>query len=364
MFDWVPIQQYSYYYHQLILVVVLLLFLHTSIVSFEDNRNIRFNKIIGFLLFPFILLYIGFRPINGVFVDMLTYSQTFEQYQDGFDLLGSGDAGFDFFIKYSSKTITIELFFFICAFLYVVPLWFVSKRLFGSNWFYSFLILVASFSFFGYGTNGIRNGFASSLFLFSFAFFERKYILLGLLFLSTTFHQTMMLPTFAYLITLLNNDTKKYFIVWLLAIPLSLALGGFWEIFFSGLGFGDERAGYLTDDSNQEEFSSTGFRWDFLVYSATGVFTGVYFIIKKGFKDKLYSHLVNIYLLTNAFWILVIRANFSNRFAYLSWFMLGIIIIYPLLMYPNLAKRNKVLGSVILVYFIFTYVLNIVLAKS
>jgi EpsG family len=364
MFDWVSIQSYSYYYFQILLAVVLVVFFNTALLSFDDRRSIRFNKAVGFMLFIFVLLYIGLRPINSVFIDMITYSQTFEQYQEGFDFAGSGDTGFDFFMETCAKVITIEMFFFICAMIYVIPLWFVSKKWFGNYSFYSFLILVASLSFWGYGTNGIRNGMASSLFLFAFAFFERKLILGLLLLFASSFHQTMMLPTFAFIITLLHNDTKKYFIVWLLAIPLSLALGGFWEIFFAGLGFGDERTGYLTDDSNQADFSSTGFRWDFLMYSATGVFSGVYFIIKKGFHDKLYKHFVNIYLLTNAFWILVIRANFSNRFAYISWFMLGVIIIYPLIKFPVLENRNRILGRVILVYFIFSYIFNVILIKQ
>ena len=33
----------------------------------------------------------------------------------------------------------------------------------------------------------------------------------------------------------------------------------------------------------------------------------------------------------NAFWIMVIRAEFSNRFAYLSWFLYPIVLAYPLL---------------------------------
>ena len=118
----------------------------------------------------------------------------------------------------------------------------------------------------------------------------------------------------------------------MLCIPISLAAGGFWENFFGSLGFQDDRLSYLTEGNvNDDDFSSTGFRWDFLLYSATAVYAGWYFIIKKGFEDKIYFWLFNTYVFANAFWILVIRANFSNRFAYLSWFMMALVIIYPLL---------------------------------
>ena len=143
------------------------------------------------------------------------------------------------------------------------------------------------------------------------------------------------LPIAAYLLTLVYTNTKTYLKIWLLSIPVSLVLGGFWEGLFKSFGFfEDERLNtYLTDTDAEvmSQFSNTGFRWDFLLYSLTGIYAGWYFIVKKGYEDKIYSQIFNTYVLANAFWILVIRASFSNRFAYLSWFLLGIVTIYPLL---------------------------------
>jgi surface polysaccharide O-acyltransferase-like enzyme len=65
----------------------------------------------------------------------------------------------------------------------------------------------------------------------------------------------------------------------------------------------------------------------------------------------------------NAFWILVIRANFSNRFAYLSWFMMALVIIYPLLKKEMIKNQYKVLAKVMLIYFAFTFLMNVILAK-
>ena len=108
---------------------------------------------------------------------------------------------------------------------------------------------------------------------------------------------------------------------------------------------------------------AASFRWDFLLYSATGVYAGWYYIIKKNFDDTFYIRLFNIYLIANAFWVLVIRANFSNRFAYLSWFMLGVIIIYPLLKQNFLSNQHRVIGGVLIIYFAFTYLMNVILVK-
>ena len=143
--------------------------------------------------------------------------------------------------------------------------------------------------------------------------------------------------------------------------------GGFCEGFFLGFGFGEEERleGYFTDIGKfDEEFSAVGFRWDFVLYSASGVFAGWYFIIKRKYEDPFYRHLFNLYLVVNSFWILVIRANYSNRFAYLSWFMLAIIIMYPMLKLQFFNKQHQVIGKVIIIYFAFTYLLNVILATK
>lgn len=117
--------------------------------------------------------------------------------------------------------------------------------------------------------------------------------------------------------------------------------------------------GYLVGEAAEgAKFSSTGFRYDFLAYSAAAVYTGWYFIFKKKYNDKIYINLYNTYLICNAFWILVIRANFSNRFAYLSWFMMGLVIIYPFLKKEFFINHHLLVGKVLTVYFLFTYLME------
>ena len=74
-------------------------------------------------------------------------------------------------------------------------------------------------------------------------------------------------------------------------------------------------------------------------------------------NEKIYS----IYLFANALWILVIQANFSNRFAYLSWFMLGLVIVYPFLKQLFFKNQSAILGNILLLYFVFTYLFDFVL---
>lgn len=361
--DFVPIEFYTPLYYHILLVAVLLTFLHCQVKIFTvvDTKTVRFS-LGGFLLFWFVLLYIGLRPIDGIFVDMTIYAYAFERAMDK-DYVYLGDALFDYFEILCSKIMTVENFFLACATAYVVPLYIVSKKWFNQYWFYVFLMLVGSFSFWAYGTNGIRNGMATSLFLLAVSREKRIYQILWLV-ISIGFHSSMILPTLGFVITWIYNKPTAFFKFWFLSIPFSLLLPGFWENTLAVFLENDKAALYLTDDSYADSFSSTGFRWDFLLYSATGVFAGWYYLFKKRFKDSLYNQLFNTFLFANAFWILVIRASFSNRFAYLSWFMLALVIIYPWLKEQFIQNQTKKMGLIILAYFVFTYVMNVILIKQ
>lgn len=364
MITFIPIELYGKLYYYVLMNVVILVSLQSAKQSIDDNYNIKTKRSLGIILLLFVLFYMGLRPINGkYFGDMRTYANRFDLYAAGEPIMVSKDVFFDYFMKFCTTIMTVETFFFICALLYIVPLYTASKRLFNDYWFYSFLMLVVSFSFWGYGTNGIRNGIATSLFILAVTQ-RHRWQIYTIFFFAVAFHQSLIIPVIAYIISCCYNKPSVFLKVWLFAIPLSLALGSFWEGFFMNIGiFDTERGqGYLTGgEEYAQEFSSTGFRWDFLLYSATGVYAGWYFITKKKFADPLYAQLFNVYLIANAFWILVIRANFSNRFAYLSWFLLGIIIIYPFLINRFFSNQHNIVGRIIVLYFLFTFILNVVL---
>lgn len=363
MIEFIPLEDYKAAFINFQFVITLFFFLKTFRYELTDSANLKANNFAGFIIMTLIILYAGLRPISYAFGDMGTYAKLFEDIKtDGFIEI-KGDFLFYYFLKICSSIMPVEFFFLLCMFLYTYPLYIVSKRLFQEYWFYAFFMLVVSLSFWAYGTNGIRNGLGTTLFLLAITMKDKKYIYL-LLFASVNVHQSMIIPIVMYFAVTYYTNTKYIFIFWLFCIPLSLVLGGVLETFFLGLGFddSDKLGNYLTEnDEYQEMFSNVGFRWDFLVYSATGVIAGLYFILKREFEDKFYTHLVNVYLLTNAIWILVIRANFSNRFAYLSWFMLGLVIIYPFLKMKFFDNQHKIIGRVMLGYFLITYLFNFIL---
>lgn len=311
----------------------------------------------GYVVFFLILAYLGMRPISRVFGDMRTYANYFEDYVAGAPVDVDKDILFHWFMYVCSQLMDVRYFFLVCAILYITPLYFASKKWFREYWFYSFLMLAGSFSFWAYGTNGIRNGIATSLFLLALSRDKRinQFLWMGL---AIAFHKTMLLPAAGWVISSYVNRPRLFFYLWLVSIPLSIALPGFWQGLFAGF-VDDGRAAYFTDTQYAEEFSEVGFRWDFLLYSCMGVFAGWYYLFKEKVQDETYIRLFNTFLFANAFWILVIRAAFSNRFAYLSWFMMAIIIAYPFLRIRFLENQGVKFSLIMLGYFLFTYIMNI-----
>tara|TARA_B110000091_G_scaffold85830_1_gene94249 strand:+ start:2299 stop:3387 length:1089 start_codon:yes stop_codon:yes gene_type:complete len=361
MFDFIPLEYYTPIWYYTILILVLLAFIQLQTkgyVIYNTNKK----KYASLILLLGVILYMGLRPISFVFVDMGTYSRIFEYYANGaqVNILGK-DVWWNIFMKVCSGIMTAEYFFLLCSIFYITPLYIVSKKWLGGNRYFIFLMFIASFSFWAYGTNGIRNGIATSLFVLGISYTNKRILQYGITTLSFFVHASTIIPISAFIVSIFYKNPKHYLMGWLFCIPLSLAFGGVFENLFASLGFQDDRLSYLTEGNiNNDNFAYTGFRWDFLIYSASAVFAGYYFIIKKQFKDKIYIQLFNIYVMANAFWILVIRANFSNRFAYLSWFLMAVVIFYPFLKKRFFKNQYKVLAYVILAYFGFTYLMFLI----
>ena len=358
MIDFFPLKYYFDVFIYFCLFLVVANLLHAYTLRLNDEKNLKFLRTTGLLLLILTVFYLGLRPINGrVFGDMGHYSRYFISYANGDPVTTEKDVLFHYYIKILSYMVGAHSFFLITAALYVLPLYFISKKHFKAYWFYPFLMFIVSFSFYTYGTNGIRNGVATSLFLWGLCYPNKK-LIMGMFFLiSALCHKSQLLPIMAYGLTLIYNNPKTYLKIWIFAIPLSLLLGSVFITIFTSLGFGDDRlAGYLTGEYVDSEIK-TGFRWDFIFYSAFPVFAGWYFIFKKGFQDQFYNQLFNTYLICNTFWIFVIRANFSNRFAYLSWFLMAIVIIYPILKKSFYKNQQLVIAKIVTAYFLFTFLM-------
>ena len=359
MLDFIPSGLYYDIYLNCCFFLVVFTLLHTRILHLDDIKNIKFINFSGYLLLFLIIIYMGQRPIYSIFGDTVNYNFSYKAYANGAKIGKVSDYGWHVFMKFMSNIVSVHTFFSVIAIIYIYPMYRLSKQIFGIYWYYSFILFIVSFSFWTYGVNGMRNGAALSLFLWGISYRNNKIAMSVFFLIALTFHKTAFLPILAYLATQFYNNPKFYLKSWLMCIPLSLIFGSIFVVIFSSLGFGgdDRLAGYLTTQAEEGTFAYTGFRWDFLFHSAFAVFAGWYFIYKKDFKDPLYFRLLNTYLICNGFWILIINANYSNRFAYLSWFMMAIIVIYPMLKQNMFKNQHFMIGKVIFTYFMFTYLM-------
>lgn len=360
MFDFIPIPSYTFVYYQFMLVVSLMILLHSYLYDIKDQSSLRFFSVFGILFMVILIFYIGFRPISGrYFGDTGTYAQGYRLMQ-----IKKVDIEEDYFFNYymlvCSKIMTVDYFFLLTSVLYILPCFIFSKKYFKNYWFFAFFMFIGSFSYWAYGVNGIRNGLGTAFFILALCYYEKKIWMYLLLAISFFTHASLLIPIAAFIFSGLYKNPKVYFYVWLAAIPLSLVAGSFWQNLFFGLGFSNRTAAYAVGQEVEGSFSSSGFRWDFLFYSAFGLVAGYYFIFVKAITDRFYIHLFGAYAVANAFWILVITANYSNRFAYLSWFLMAPVIVYPITRYKMWKDQYKTMGIIIWSYFMFTYLMYIV----
>lgn len=310
------------------------------------------------------VIFIGTRPISGAFVDMTTYTSSFLMATDKGKVAFEEDPFFSLLIKVNADYFSIEAFFFLCAVLYVMPLAFATRRHHGTWGFAALLAFVGAFSFFSYGVNGIRHGMAASLAVLAIAFYDRKifFVLIGLLAIGT--HKSMLLPLGLFALTHFVKIPYLYAVLWTLCLIVNLAVG---ESATAAIGTllpineTDLRAqGYFGIQGNDKG----GFRLDFILYSIVPVLISHFLADPRAREEIFYRRLLSTYLAANAFWLLVMYAAYSNRFAYISWFILPWVI-----MTPHLPKRDSLrpsngyprspalIGAAIVAHFSFTYVM-------
>ena len=118
----------------------------------------------------------------------------------------------------------------------------------------------------------------------------------------------------------------------------------FFQNLFAGV-TDESGAGYLTKD---EYNTIKGFRLDFIIYSSMPVLMGYWVKYKYKMEERIYDMILNMYLVCNGVWMLCMYAAFTNRIAYLSWFMYPIVLLYPCFTiteryHPLVVNRNKII---------------------
>lgn len=359
MIDFIPLRIYTDLFDWLVLLLVVV----TVVECYSDSifrRETRLsNSVVGAVVAALLILYIGLRPVSPYyFGDTINYALSFESVRAQgleFDLFADGEWVFNGIMAWFAAHSNVNIFFLFCAFVYVGALWWAMVRIFGEDYFVPLVVAVSMFTFWSYGVNGVRNGMASSLVILAISFRRKLPIAALLAVLATGIHRSMLLTVAAAAVAAFVRKPRLFLWLWFGSIAVSLVAGNAVSGMMLGSGLvGDDRfASYLTGTTD-DVFSREGFRWDFLLFSSIPVLVGSYFIFKRGYADKFYIWTFNIYLITNSFWVMVIRTNFSNRFAQISWFIMPLVLIYPFFMKKFWEDQPSKTGSAVIVFYLYT----------
>lgn len=307
-----------------------------------------------------LVVWIGFRPVSYLFGDTVNYALEYRMLQTRDVRMNWHSEWLWQWLMVGCKAtgFSVNVFFLIVAAGYVLSALWAVKRLLPSDPMLGTLFLVSSLMFFSFSVNGLRNGLACHLVLLAITFLlDDKYVLGGALcLLAFGIHRSTLLPIAATLAGIFFiRDVRYSIIFWLSSILISLIAGDMVSNFFASLAFDDRMAAYTTAKGmDMGQFSKTGFRWDFLLYSSAPVILSWYICVRRKIQDNWYNVICTTYCLCNAFWIMVIRSAYSNRFAYLSWFIYPIVVAYPLINLPVWEDQDRKTGWILLAYVGFT----------
>ena len=345
----IPVEYYKPVYFILLTLLLVVIFLPDYLRKTINAVKSTPKKFVLIALLAITIAFIGLRATNAspeYLGDTIQYTRVYESVKYGYRTEFTKDYGFYYFMKLSTKIFDVRWFYVICALIYILLPYFTLKKWFRDYAVYALIVYITAFSFLPFGINGLRNGLASAIFIFGLGFANKKWLMYGLFVLSVTFHKGMLLPLFAFVLTNFIKSPKKLLLFWIASIPISLLIGENIEsivlsIFSSQSFIQDERAlTYFLEKSSIEKVAGQ-FRIDFILYSAVAVFVGYWGVLKKGLENQLYRQIWSLYVISNAIWILLIYAPYTNRIAYLSWFIMPVVLVAPFISDVKFSIKNK-----------------------
>lgn len=362
--DFIPAYYYTTVYYTTILVITWFTVLYYIGAASQRILHAEGSPVqtAAFILTLIIFFFLGLRQGSMEFGDTYNYARVYELGHIDYmsvsldeEWLWSSIGGFC-----RSLGFNVNEYFLFIEFFYIWGMFICSLILMRKNLWIAMLFFFTAFQTFSFGTNGIRNGMACSIELVAIALVieagPRRALGFILMFLTLGIHRSTMLPTAAAISTIyLVKDTKWALRFWIASIFISLVAGSEITQLFASLGFDDRMDQYSYEATEEMYFSHAGFRWDFWLYSLFPVIMIWYVTQYRSFKDLSYTIIANVYLLCNAFWIIVIRSSFSNRFAYLSWFIYPVVMAFPLLRMNLWKDQDRRTALILFFYSGFTF---------
>lgn len=350
---------------QYLFVSTVIGFICAFIVMSKNNKQLlkgTSNNIFPFVLTIALIYYIG-RRHTSCHGDSWLYSMMFNMVQSGeWRELPPFEPFWKWYEEIFIDLGTVSDWLLGVAAFYIGGMSLATYRWLPRHFFIGLMFCFTSFSFYSFATNGIRNGMATSFAMVAISLLDVKkrnitstIISLCLLILAYQTHTAVAITIGAAFIAYFLKDTKLSLKIWITCLILGLLFNSSFQSFFS----------WATNDSKMTNYANlhdiqylkTYFRWDFVIYSALPILLGYYATIKKKVSDGKYIFLLNTYIIANAFWLLICEIAYSNRFAYLSWFLYPIVVAYPLCKFDIFKNQGQILGLILIGLMILTILL-------
>ena len=322
---------------------IIILFLIWALTIYNEGKLPLFKSYLGLVILLITAILIAFSTGGP---DKIGYEVRFIQAEErycfngsyNFSENGKNEFVFAYYSLYLGRLFNenTTLCFIFTALIYCLSYYKVATKFFSNKTNgYFILMVIGCLGFNAYGNNTIRAGLAIAVTLWAFSI-DNLIIRLLLCYFAINIHKSVAMPIGAYLFVTYYPNKFNYEKIWIFCLILSVLhvdLSSFYET----IGVLDNRINSYVTASSQ--IYKQGFRIDFLIYSFIPILISGYECRHSMKDDVFYNKIYKTYLFVNSFWLLVIRASYTDRFAYLSWFMIPFITLYPFLNNDNFRKR-------------------------
>jgi len=354
----IPAESYQGVY---LLIIALLSIV--SILNFHVDITKKSDFGVSLVICTILVLFLGTRPISEYFADMPLYYGLYNSWRGSFSFdVHAVNFLFDNLESFlASVQFDPTLHYVLFAGIYYGGILVACKKLFPGHITFAFLCYCAAFSTFSYCVNGYKAGSAAAFFLIALAYRDNIKVAIPFALISWGFHHSMQLPIVAFFITYFYHKPGNYLVLWLICAIISILHITTFQEFFAGI-TDEQGSGYLDPARRITNVQGVklGFRYDFWIYSAVPVLVGYWVKFKLRLKDDFYDKLLCFYLLTNSVWLLCVYANFTNRIAYLSWFVYPIVLVYPLFNEALGETRTRYIKLTVSLHLAFTLFMSII----
>ncbi|WP_155283972.1 EpsG family protein [Capnocytophaga felis] len=320
----------------MIYFILYLYFFYLSVIQLIYKQAFKIITIFSMLLLIFLA---GIRVNTGI--DYLAYLDIWKAISpisrtSTFQMIAV-EPGFVFLVSFIKLFTAKSLYFFlVCAFLSIFPVYLGLKKMDIKYMFISFFIYLLVF-YLTYPFNGMRQGIAMGIFIFSLPFIFKKKLFYVIL-LSTVaglVHLTGFLIIIAYLVTIYKINIKQFFLVGFLLSMVCLKLDLLGKLLFDVLGVSNVYMTLFSESTSMFQIT-TRVLLSFVLY---------YFgkMIKNPVFDKLFiMYLVGFFIYISLFQYNLLATRFNMFFRLLE-----------IILVPMLLEKTKNVETRLTLLFIF-----------